>query len=355
MICFYAIIFLQLILLLSSYIGYPLILTLIPKKKFICNEDYFPSVSLIIVAYNEAEIIDQKINNSLSLNYPKEKLDIVIVNDGSDDQTREIAIQYEDIKVLDLSHAGKTEAQNIAVKQANQSVLVFSDANSMYEKNAIRKLVRWFADREVGAVCGEIQYTVNSPENLYWKYEVFIKTQEGRCGRLLGANGGIYAVRRDLYIPLEIDAISDFVEPLKVLESGKNVLYEPEAIALERTPKEVYERKRRIILRTLNSLPYIRRMFNPFNNNNVLMPLVFHKLIRWYAPIAIIIIFFCSLMILNTVLGYIILGTQLLVYFIGIFISPIRYFFLVNIASFVAIIDWVLGKKIITWKPHRDA
>lgn len=344
----------QLLLLLASYVGYPFILALTPKKKFNYDHGYLPSVALIVVAYNEAEIIEKKIKNSLSLDYPKEKLDIMVVNDGSEDMTGEKAKKYEEVTVMNLPHAGKTIAQNSAVKQTTQSILIFSDANTMYDKGAVRKLVRWFADPKVGCVCGEIQYTINSPENLYWKYEVFIKTHEGRCGRLLGANGGIYAVRRDLYVPLQKDAISDFIEPLKILEFGKCVLYEPEAIALEQTPQNVFARKRRIILRTLNSLQYIGKLFNPYFNNNVLLPLIFHKILRWYAPIALITIFICSIAVMDTIPGYLILGAQLLLYSIGVFIAPIRYFFLVNIAALVATLDWVFGKKIITWKPYRD-
>lgn len=177
------------------------------KIDFSKNKNLEPTVSLIITAHNEEEIIKSKLENSLALNYPLEKLQIIIASDGSTDGTVRLAEEHHEVEVLDLSWMGKTTAQNEAVKRASGDIVVFSDANAYYEPNAIRELVKWFVDSSVGCVCGELRYRGKSQEVLYWKYEVMVKGLESRTGRLLGANGSIYAIRKTNYINLPEDVI----------------------------------------------------------------------------------------------------------------------------------------------------
>ena len=183
-------------LIIYSTIFYPVLLNFIRSNIYVVDEKFIPEVSLIISAYNEEKNILKKLRNIDDLDYPKEKLQVILANDGSDDRTVEIAKNFDFVNILSLKRSGKTFAQNEAVKIAKNEILVFSDANSIYEPDAIKKLVRNFADKRVGVVCGELQYyEKKSSESLYWNYEIAIKKAESKKGWLIGANGRIYALR----------------------------------------------------------------------------------------------------------------------------------------------------------------
>ncbi|MDD4364019.1 MAG: glycosyltransferase family 2 protein, partial [Atribacterota bacterium] len=227
------------ILLLSYiYLGYPLSLyslSLFKKYNIIYLVGYLPSVSIIIAAYNEEKVIEDKIKNTLELDYPKEKLEIIVFSDSSKDNTDDIVKRYEKVGVKLLrieGRKGKTFCQNRAVKHAKGEIVVFSDANSIYQSDAIKKLVRNFADKQIGCVSGELKYFSSdnnndkNSEGFYWKYEKMIKRLESKNSSLVGANGAIYAVRKKLYVFLEDFAISDFTEPLMIFKNGCRVIYE---------------------------------------------------------------------------------------------------------------------------------
>jgi cellulose synthase/poly-beta-1,6-N-acetylglucosamine synthase-like glycosyltransferase len=335
---------------------YPLILTL--YKKIIVKIDlkYTPYVTLLIVAHNEEKQIEDKIINSLELDYPKDRMQILVVSDGSTDKTNKIVKNYSNIDLFEISHSGKTIAQNEGIKISRGEIIVFSDANSMYEKSAIRRLVVNFTDPRVGCACGELRYKNNkSKENLYWSYEVIIKLLEGNCGRLLGANGSIYAIRKSSYVPLEKDAISDFLEPILIYGQNKKIVYTPKAIAYEDEPISIFNRKRRIILRSLVSLKYAMEQFNPFKKNNLFFNLVSHKILRWAMPILLIGVFISNIFLINSGAFYsIFFILQLCFYLSGMFLKPVRYFIIVHCAAIMAIIDWILGKRIIKWSVLRQ-
>jgi len=263
-------------LIIYTTVIYYFILKVLKQNDYEKNEQYLPNISLIICAYNEEKCVAAKLKNTFTLDYPREKLQVILADDGSTDTTVEIANGFEFVEILKLSKGGKTRAQNDAVKIAQNEILVFSDANNIYKKDALKKLVRNFADKKVGVVCGELQYHhKQSEENAYWRYEVAIKEAESKHGCLLGANGSIYAVRRDAYISLPIDSISDHLEPILIYGNGLDVIYEPEAIALEDAPDEVLSRKRRIILRSLGSMKYILPLINPFHKRSIFIPYLF--------------------------------------------------------------------------------
>ncbi len=204
-------------LIIYSTIIYLILLNLFRNNDYVVDEDYLPTITLIICAYNEEKNILNKFNNVEDLEYPMEKMQVILSDDGSDDRTVEIAKSFNFVNVLSLDRSGKTSAQNEAVKIAQNDILVFSDANSIYHPNAIKKLARNFADQRVGVVCGELRYhEEKSEESIYWNYEIAIKKGESRNGWLIGANGSIYAVRRESYVPLPKDAISDHLEPEKI-------------------------------------------------------------------------------------------------------------------------------------------
>ncbi len=273
----------------SSFI-YILILKLFKRKHFLIDDNFNPSITLIISAYNEEKNIESKLKNTMELDYPNENLQIILVDDGSTDKTVEIAKNFEHVEILKLMRGGKTFAQNEAVKIANNEILVFSDTNNEYKRDSLKKLVRNFVDENIGVVCGELRYRGKySEENAYWKYELLIKNTENKIGWLLGANGSIYAVRKKAYVPLPQDAISDHLEPIMIYGNGLDVIYEPEAIAIEDAPIEVLIRKRRIVLRSLVSMKYLFPLLNPFKKRSIFIPYISHKLIRWFFPILLII------------------------------------------------------------------
>ena len=211
-------------LIIYSTIIYLFLLNLLRGNNYDIDEDYLPTITLIICAYNEEINILNKLKNVQDLDYPLEKMQVILADDGSNDKTVEIAKNFNFVNILSLDRSGKTLAQNEAVKIAENDILVFSDANSIYRQNAIKKLVRNFADQRIGVVCGELRYhEVRSEESMYWNYEIAIKRGESRNGWLIGANGSIYALRRESYVPLPKDAISDHLEPIKVYGNGLDI------------------------------------------------------------------------------------------------------------------------------------
>lgn len=346
--------FLSALFIFYTYLGYPLILSM--KRQFNATKDttFEPTVSLIITAHNEDADIASKLNNSLTLDYPRNKLEIVVASDGSTDRTEEIAKGKDGVRLLEFERMGKTSAQNEAVKNTNSEIVVFSDANAYYQPDTIKKLVRNFGDPSVGCVCGELQYRGRkSKEQLYWRYEVLLKKLESRTGTLLGANGSIYAVRKECYQPLPPHSMSDFLEPILIYGTGKKVIYEHDAIAVEDEPRQTFSRKRRIILRTLNSLPYMKSLMNPLSAHNLLWAIFSHKAIRWFMPFLLAALFCSTIFLLDHKFYRIMLFIQIMFYFTGFLSKTVQYFIVVNLASFFAIIDWLRGKRIITWQVER--
>ena len=369
-------------IILYVYFGYPLIILMIAainKKTVQKDEEFEPTVSIIIAAYNEQDIIEEKLKNSLSLDYPKDKLEIIVFSDASTDRTDEIIRPYQDkgIVLIQLSERkGKTAGQNLAVEHANGEIIVFSDANALYREEAIRKIVQNFADQSIGCVCGELVYysedksLIGDAENVYWDYEKFIKRQENRTASILGANGSIYAVRKNLFVPLPEDIISDFIEPFKVIEQGYRVVYESKALSFEQSTTnfhEEYHRKRRIINRSLYALFNFKKFLNPAKFPLLSFQLVSHKLLRWLIPIYLPIIFIVNLFLLKSLFFQITFGLQIIFYITAIlgyllekknwhnilFYTPF-YYCLVNVASLQAIVEYFFKrKKIVTWKPIR--
>ena len=369
-------------IILYVYLGYPLVITLlaaINRKTVTKDDNYEPSVSLIIAAYNEEAIIGEKLKNCLLLNYPKDKLEIIVFSDASTDRTAEIVKSFEQdhIILIDLTdRKGKTAGQNLAATQATGEIIVFSDANALYRENAIRKIVRNFNDPTVGCVCGELVYysedksLIGDAENVYWDYEKFIKRQEDRAASILGANGSIYAVRKQLYSPLPEDIISDFIEPFKIIAQGYRVVYEPEAISSEGSTKnfiEEYKRKKRIINRSFYSLLHFSSFLNPFRYPLLSFQLFSHKILRWMIPVYLPIIFIVNLFLLKSLFFQVTFGLQIIFYVTALlgyvleknrwhnifFYAPF-YFCLVNIASLDAIINlFIKRKNVVTWNPIR--
>ena len=266
--------FLSLFMIFYIYAGYPLLIALIAllKNKRVEKKDYEPNVTILIAAYNEADNIESTLKNKLSLDYPKEKLEIIVISDSSNDKTDDIVNQYEEKRVKLLRQeprAGKTTALNMAVPEAIGEILVFFDANSIWAKDALKKLVRNFNDPSVGYVTGKMIYinpdgsTIGDGCSAYMKYENLLRSIETKLGSVVGVDGGIDAVRKELYQPMNPDQLPDFVLPLKVVEQGYRVVYEPEAILKEhslKAPKDEYKMRVRVSLRALWGLWDMRHL-----------------------------------------------------------------------------------------------
>src|SRR5436189_643652 len=252
-------------LLAYVIVGYPLLLQLIVwlrGARPIRRSDVTPHVSFVISAYNEADVIRDKIHNALALDYPAEALEIVVISDCSDDGTDEIVREFASrgVKLARMSErGGKTAGLNATVPTLTGDIVVFSDANALYERDALRKLVRNFGDETVGYVTGEARYLKNRAaaadvgERAYWNYEIQMKRLETSLGSMVGGDGAIYAIRKALWQSLPEDAINDFLNPLQIVAAGWRGVYEPEAVCWEETGggiRNEYKRRVRIVSRS---------------------------------------------------------------------------------------------------------
>jgi len=368
------------ILVAYVYAGYPLILKVIslfrpPREPGNAGD---PSVTLVISAFNERDVIAAKLENSLEIDYPRDRLEIMVVSDASDDGTDEIVEGFEGrgITLLRMpERGGKTLGLNAAAKAAHGDLLVFSDANAMYRPDAIRALVRNFSDPQIGAAVGESTYSDSAndaerSESAYWRYETAIKRLESRIGSVVGGDGAIYAIRRELYRPMAADALSDFVNPLQIVKRGKRCVYEPDAVSVEEAAgsfvKE-FRRKVRIVNRAWRATMSMKGLMNPFGHGLFAWMLISHKLMRWLVPA-----FLTTLLLVNFALidqhpiyrialwtqvafyGAALTGALLRRYVeLPIFLYVPYYFCLVNLASAKGILEAFKGKKYTTWSTAR--
>jgi cellulose synthase/poly-beta-1,6-N-acetylglucosamine synthase-like glycosyltransferase len=246
-------------LIVYTHVGYPLVLrvlaairrrpTLNPRSR-----DELPRVSLIVAAFDEEEVIADKVANALSLEYPRERLELIVASDGSGDATVERARAAGADVVLDLPRGGKVAAQNAAAERASGEVLAFSDANSVWAPDALRHLVEPFADPTVGYVCGQVRFLDPAGGNLegsYWRYEMAVRERESALAGITAGNGAIYAVRSDSYVPLPPSGSHDLSFPFLLAKRGRRSLYVPWAAAEEKmvpTLEGELARKRRMMV-----------------------------------------------------------------------------------------------------------
>ncbi|MCD6378990.1 glycosyltransferase family 2 protein, partial [bacterium] len=360
-------------LILYIYVGYPLVLFIVgffKRESKIKNEYDLPSVALVISVHNESRIIREKIENSLQLDYPQDKLRIVIASDGSDDGTPDIVREYADsnviLKVFE-KRSGKSATLNRAVVGLEDDIVVFSDANAFYRKDAIEKLVRNFKDPNTGCVVGNLTYidsesNVGKGESLYWRYESFLNRLESRVESVLVGTGTIFAIRRRLYRPVCVDIANDFQIPADVASQGFGVVYEKEAVATEKVStffKEEFKIKYRIIIRGLTGFKYLRKNLS---GGFRVFQFISRKLLRWWIGPMLPVIFAVNLLLVNEplFLGFFMLQTFFYLlasmgFVMGvegkqskIFYIPL-YFVMVNAAALLAIITYISGKRFSVW------
>lgn len=376
------------LLVVYTYIGYGFVISILAKIKQIfkpeppLNPEFEPSVTMIVAAYNEEDWIEEKAKNMLELNYPKEKMQIIFVTDGSSDNTPKKLEQFSEFTVLHKpERAGKIAAMERAVTFAENAILIFSDANALLNKDAVKNIVRHYNNPEIGAVAGEKRIIVadqdsasGSGEGAYWKYESYLKKKDFQFYSVVGAAGELFSVRRDLYEPVEPDAIlDDFMISLRINQKGFRVAYEPDAYASELPSASVeaeWTRKTRIAAGGIQSILRLLPLLNPFKYGKLTFQYVSHRVLRWtLVPLALVLIIIFNILLIDykplynimMVLQIIVLLTALAGYFlenkkIGFKLLFIPYYVLMmNLAVFVGIKRFFSGKQTVLWKKAERA
>jgi len=327
----YCLMLVLLIIIVMTMGGYYFILKIVARFKSIKHKtdpDFTPSVSLLIAAFNEASVLKDKLENSLSLDYPVEHLDIVVVSDGSTDKTNEIAEAFSSRGVrliVNQQNEGKASAINIGMEHIASDIVVLTDANVMCEPDAIQKLVRNFADPEIGAVSGKVvllneSLSYSDAENTYYSIEHSIQQLESDTGNVMGADGGMYALRQELFRPLQNDTLlDDLVLSMGAIQQQKRLIFDSEALAFEQNLAEIeceYARKVRIVAGGIQSRK--RKSAWPSGSDALTtVKFICHKVLRWFVGPAM------ALFVMLLVLQGLVTGSNLLI--LGSLIMVLTY------------------------------
>jgi cellulose synthase/poly-beta-1,6-N-acetylglucosamine synthase-like glycosyltransferase len=325
-----------------THLGYPLLLWLLvalrrsPPTPAARAKDLLPRVSLIVAAYDEEEVIADKVANALALDYPRERLELIVASDGSSDATAERARAAGADLVLELSRGGKLAAQNAAAERASGEILAFSDANSAWDPSALRQLVAPFADPKVGYACGQVRFLDADGDNLegaYWRYEMAVRKMESSLAGITAGNGAIYAVRADAYLPLDPAGSHDLSFPFALAKRGKRSLYVPSARAEEKmvpTMEGEFARKRRMMV-GLWDIVVGERMVSPRGYSTLYaFELFSHRLLRYLTPFLHLVAFLTNLALLGSGSVYVVTyGIQVAVIAAALFggsfpVGPLR-------------------------------
>lgn len=369
-----------------AYLGYPLVLWLISsfskRSPAALPKPFEPRVTLLISVYNEEKGIEEKIQNTLNLNYPKKLLEVVVLSDGSEDRTDEIVSRYADKGVRLRRYEGrigKTACLNEAIPLAEGEIVVFSDANSKYDREAIRNLVANFQDKEIGFITGITKYVSNKDErssdsiSLYWQIERLTKKLESEIGSCVGADGAIFGIRKALYQPLKPYDINDFVIPLAVIEQGYRGKLESGAFCYEETAggsKKEFSRQVRITNRTIRALVNRLYLLNPFRHGLLSFELCSHKVCRLFVPF-VMLIFLATNFILSAegafylfalygqLLFYLLAGVSILnlkveILFLSRMSSLAHTFTMTNFAILSGWLKYLRGETSVVWVSARQ-
>lgn len=365
-----------------AYVGYPLLVFAVSRlfPKSIIRAAFEPQVSIIITAYNEERDIRAKLKNTLSIDYPPEKLEIIVASDCSSDKTDEIVGEFKSqgVKLYRQNERkGKTSAQNMAVERANGEIILFSDATTLYETNVLRAMLPNFADDTVGCVAGKLIYvdatdsSVGKGARSYWNYETFLKESESRACSLIGTSGCLYSVRKSAYQPMYPEACSDFFIATLVYKQGLRTVYEPEAVCTEETNRQSGKEMRmrvRVISQTFNDLWRNREMLNPLRTGFFAVELISHKILRYSIPFFLILMLLAAgLAAFHSVFFMLIFALQIIFYLMaligwllekneikaGIVAIPL-YFVLTNLAALLGFYKFLSGERYARWEPIRE-
>lgn len=373
-------------IILYTYFGYPVLLQILVSVKNLIsppvmyNNIYVP-VTLVVTAYNEEDIIEEKITNCLSLKYPSALIKFIFITDGSGDNTSSIIKKYPQILHLhnDLRR-GKLAAMNRAIEAVETEIVIFSDANTMLNDDSVSKIVAHYADNKVGGVSGEKKVIMNENgavakgEGLYWKYESWIKRLDSRLYTIVGAAGELFSLRTKLYTRLpEKIIIEDFAQSLLICTKGYVVRYEAGAFSMEKSSisvKDEMERKIRIAAGGFQAMVYLKTLFNVIRHPVLSFQYISHRVLRWtLSPIALIAMFIASviLALIGESPGFVYFTAAQLVFYLagltgwsrarrnkppGVFNLPF-YFLFMNFCVFAGFGRFVTGRQDAIWKKAK--
>jgi cellulose synthase/poly-beta-1,6-N-acetylglucosamine synthase-like glycosyltransferase len=391
---------LALALVVFTYVGFPLLAAVRGRllRRPYRSGEITPSVSVVIAARNEAGSIGAKIENLWELDYPADRLEVVVASDGSTDATEQIVRSYESghgagaglscsqgrgtvprVRLLSLARQGKAAALNAAVPASRGDVLVFTDANSMFLPAAVRELVRPLADPEIGGVAGDQRYVkqrqraaTGDGERIYWDLDRRLKQWESQAGNVISATGAIYAIRRELFQTVPEGVTDDFVTSTRVIAQGRRLVFAPRAVAWEPiagTSRVEFGRKVRIMLRGLRGVFMMRELLNPFRFGFYSLQLFCHKVLRRQMALPLLLVLACSALLWPEGFLYqaVLIG-QLALYgcaALGLLLHNTPwgrhkvltlpwYFCVVNAASLWATFKWFSGTRVVLWEPQRS-
>jgi len=353
------------------------------------EDNELPKVTLLIAAYNEEAVIKDKLENSLELNYPRDKIEILVFSDRSTDRTDTIIENYlRDGVILNRfnNRMGKTECQNLSIKKASGEIIVFSDAPSLYDRDAIRHLVAPFFDPKVGGVVGRVVFQTSQntaeavavQESLHIRFLQWIKSLESNVSMPVGASGSIFAIRKNLVNPIPANVADDLIRPLEVIRQGYRLIYQPKAVATEffhEQYEDIQRKKIRSARRAIKSLKMERELLNPFRYGIFSVQFLTKTLLRRLLFPSYVMFFMGALLLYFIGQGYfyfiMILGFLSFAFggFLGGLKTPPKilkiqvirypctlvYYYIITIYSaFKGIILGLCGNEIVTWNPTRE-
>jgi biofilm PGA synthesis N-glycosyltransferase PgaC len=375
-----------LFLVFYTFFGYGILLYILvsikrllyQKKKSLFEFDDLPSCTLVVAAYNEEHFIEQKIANTLALLYPAGKLDLVFVTDGSTDLTAQLVSKYPEIKLLHTpARSGKIAAVHRAIEQISTELIVFTDANTFLNQEAMFYLCRHYADAKVGAIAGEKRVMIEESadatagEGFYWKYESKLKAWDAELYSVVGAAGELFSIRKSLYEPVPANSIlDDFMISMKIAEKGYVIVYEPEAYAQETSSANIAEelkRKVRIAAGGIQSVIWLKSLLWPFKYPVLTFQYISHRVLRWtVTPFLMVLAFILNVFIVLQQGGitYEVLLTAQIAFYISAYLGKLMesrklrikilfipyYFCVMNYAVLAGLLRYFFGEQSVIWE-----
>jgi cellulose synthase/poly-beta-1,6-N-acetylglucosamine synthase-like glycosyltransferase len=345
-----------------THAAYPAFAALLARiaPRHVRKADIEPTIAVIIAAYDEEPVIARRIENLLALDYPQDRLQIVVTSDASSDRTEEIAAQYPGVKVIRNQRGGKVAAQDRAVRETESEIVAFSDANATWSDGALRKLVRSFVDHDVAYVCGQLKILAadgSNKEGVYWRYEMLQRTAESALGSVTGGNGSIYAVRRSDYVEVDPRFGHDLSLPYLMVQNGRRAVYEPEAHAWEKpTPSNETEYRRKVRMFEHCWLIVLRgKMFRRLGPLYAL-EIVSHRLLRYSSGLLHVVLLATSLALVTQgwIYDIVLAGQLVLLLAAAAGVGIARYYVLVSWATLVALWNYLRRGVPATWQPVHE-
>jgi poly-beta-1,6-N-acetyl-D-glucosamine synthase len=376
-------------IVLYTYVGYGFIIYVLSKLKRRARtlidqpDNHLPEITVLIAAYNEENYIEEKIVNTLQLDYPKNKMSIFVVTDGSTDSTPELVKKFHAVKLFhEPARKGKIHAVNRVMKAVDTTIVIFSDANTILNKQALRNIVRHYQDPTVGGVAGEKRIFKKAEDNasgagegIYWKYESFLKKKDAEVYSIVGAAGELFSVRTKLYQePAENIIIEDFFLSMKIAASGYRFMYEPEAYAMETASANVdeeWKRKVRICAGGFQAMSKLAYVLNPFKYGILSFQYISHRVLRWtLAPLFLPFIFLSNvwLALQGSWFFIAVLAAQVFFYALAAFGYLLKdkeisikgffvpyYFSVMNLAVYAGFLRYTKGRQSVVWEKAKRA